>query len=178
MRQAIALVALAAAFAAAGCSPSEEAPPADPARARLEKVLAAVRAETGAQAHGDVLWYGPDNLYDYINGQAEEYLAAGFERLVHSEWKAASGTGDGYVEIDLYDMASPKGVAAVLVPPPADKATELAPGVAAYLDAGMCEFGAGRYYVRLTARRDVEGQGPLVDALAKAVAKAVSTPGP
>ncbi len=176
MRYAI-LLGSAAALIVCGCNGSEDAAPADGPRAEMTKILEAVNA-TGAARQGDVLWYTPENLYDYINGMAEEYLDAGFVRLSHSEWKAAGAAGNAYVEIDLYDMASPKGVAAVMTAPPQDKTAEVAPGVTAYRDEGLCEFGAGRYYVRLTARPDAEGQKALLDALARAVAEKASASGP
>jgi hypothetical protein len=166
-----------AALILCGCNGSEDAAPADGPRAEMMKILEAVNA-TGAARQGDVLWYTPEDLYDYINGMAEEYLDAGFVRLSHSEWKAAGAAGNAYVEIDLYDMASPKGVAAVMTAPPQDKTAEVAPGVKAYRDEGVCEFGAGRYYVRLTARPDAEGQKALLDALARAVAEKASASGP
>ena len=166
-----------AALILCGCNGSEDAAPADGPRAKMMKILEAVNA-TGAARQGDVLWYTPEDLYDYINGMAEEYLDAGFVRLSHSEWKAAGAAGNAYVEIDLYDMASPKGVAAVMTAPPQDKTAEVAPGVKAYREDGICEFGAGRYYVRLTARHDVAGQKALLAALARAVAEKASASGP
>ena len=147
--------AMAALLMLAGCDGGPEpARPADPAKARLEGIIEAAKA-TGAVPYGEVLWYTRDNLYDYINGMAEEYLDAGFVGLAHSEWKAAGAT-------------------AVMTAPPADKTAEVAPGVKAYRDEGFCEFGAGRYYVRLTARPDAEGQEALLDALARAVAEKAS----
>ena len=172
MRHAIGLVFLSA-IIGAGCSGSDNGTPADSPQAALTKILDAAKA-TGAAPYGDVLWYTRDSLYDYINGMAEEYLDAGFVGLAHSEWKAAGATGNAYVEIDLYDMGSAKGVAAVMTAPPPDKTAEIAPGVTAYRDEGICEFGAGRYYVRLTARPDAEGQKALLDALARAVAEKAS----
>jgi hypothetical protein len=170
-------LASAAALVACGCNGAGDGTPTDGPRADMMKILDAARA-TGAAPYGDVLWYTRDNLYDYINGMAEEFLGAGFVRLAHSEWKAAEATGNAYVEIDVYDMGSPKGVAAVMTAPPDDKTSEVAPGVRAYRDEGFCEFGAGRYYVKLTARPDAEGQEALLDALARAVAEKASASGP
>ena len=176
MRHAI-LLASAAALVAGGCNGSGDGTPADGPQAALMQILDAAKA-TGAAPYGETLWYTRDTLYDYINGMAEEYLDAGFVGLAHSEWKAAGAAGNAYVEIDLYDMGSAKGVAAVMMPPPPDKTAEVAPGVKAYRDEGTCEFGAGRYYVRLTARPTAEGQETLLDALARAVAEKASASGP
>ena len=176
MRYAL-LLATAAALTAAGCSDSQDPTPTDGPQAEVMKILEAAKA-TGAAPYGKVLWYTRENLYDYINGMAEEFLDAGFVRLSHSEWKAAGTGGKAYVEIDLYDMGSPKGVAAVMTAPPPDKTAEVAPGVQAYRDEGLCEFAAGRYYIKLTARPDPEGQKALLDTLARAVAEKASASGP
>jgi len=53
---------------------------------------------------GSPSFFQPDNLFDYINGSAELYLAYGFQRLatvnmVHAEDKS--------IIIDIYDMGTP-----------------------------------------------------------------------
>ncbi|MBL7140585.1 MAG: hypothetical protein ISS74_06715 [Planctomycetes bacterium] len=167
------LAAAVLAWAVAGCGGSDEAGQADEGpQAAMLNILRTATASAGAEPTGQPTWYTPANLYDYIDGQAEEFLAAGFVLLGHSEVKAKGAAGRAYVEIDLYDMAGPTGVKKVMTEPPPDKTAEIAPGVQAYRDAGMCEFGAGRYYVRMTARFDTEGQKGLVEALARGVAEA------
>jgi len=160
---------------AGGCKETDEAVPTggDPQAAVADLIHSATDA-AGAEPTRGTIYYTPANLYDYIDGQAEEFLAAGFVLLSHSEVRAKGAAGKAYVEIDIYDMASPEGVKKVMVAPPPDKAAEIAPGVQAYRDTGLCEFGVGRYYVRLTARFDTAGQKALVDALARGMAKAAA----
>jgi len=170
------LAAVALAWVAPGCDGPDEAAPADgDPQAALAGLLRAAVAAAGAEPAGETTWYTPANLYDYIDGQAEEFLAAGFVLLGHREVRAPGAEGRPYVEIDIYDMAGPEGVRKVMTEPPPDKAAEIVPGVQAYRDAGMCEFGAGRYYVRLTARFDPAGQAALLDALARGIAEAATT---
>lgn len=176
MRHLIGSVLLVAAVAA-GCCGQDEAAPADAARAAMTTLHEAAGTAARAEARGPVTWYTRENLYDYIDGQAEEYFGAGFVLLGHTEWRPAGAAGDGYVELDLYDMGSPEGVAKVMPPPPGDKTVELAPGLAAYRDGDLCEFGAGRYYVRIVARRDDGGLKALVDGLATGVAVRATAPG-
>jgi hypothetical protein len=176
---ALAAAVAAVAFLSAGCRSPEEpdgppevtSPAASGPKAEMQAILDAAASAAGARPSAAVTWYTPDSLYDYINGQAEEFKDAGFVALAHAEYKAADATGDAYVEVDLYRMASPEAVAKVMVEPPPDSTADLAPGVRAYRAAGMCEFGAGPYYVRVTARLDPEGQAGLVDALARAIAE-------
>ncbi|MBE3133505.1 MAG: hypothetical protein IMZ55_08525, partial [Acidobacteria bacterium] len=123
MRHLIGPVLLAAAVAA-GCCGKDEAAPADAARAAMTALHEAAGAAARAEARGPVTWYTRENLYDYIDGQAEEYFGAGFVLLGHTEWKPSGTAGDAYVELDLYDMGSPDGVAKVMPPPPGDKTVE------------------------------------------------------
>ena len=184
MRTLVGLVLLAAlaplgalALLAGGCREPDQAAPEPSGQAQMAGLLDAARTAARAEAKGKVAWYTRANLFDYIDGQAEEFFDAGFVLLGHTEWKPSDAAGDGYVELDLYDMGSPAGVAKVMPPPPGDKTVELAPGVAAYRDGDLCEFGAGRYYVRIVARRDDGGLKALVDGLAKGVAAKATAPG-
>ena len=47
--------------------------------------------------------FGPDRLYEKINGQAELYLSAGFVSL-RSQWFSESENPDSMVEIYIYHM--------------------------------------------------------------------------
>jgi hypothetical protein len=47
--------------------------------------------------------FGPDNLYEKINGQAELYLSAGFVRL-KSQWFAEAQDSDSMFEVYIYHM--------------------------------------------------------------------------
>ena len=165
---AIALVCL-----STGCGSSEEPASGDGPRAEMRRLLQTAADAANARPAGDVTWYTPDNLYDYIDGQAEEFLDAGFIGLAHGEYKAKGATGEAYVEVDLYRMTSAKATKAVMEPPPPDGRMELAPGVQAYRAETLCEFAAGPYYVRITARLDAEGQADMVDALARSLATGI-----
>jgi hypothetical protein len=134
-----------------------------------------------AQPIGGAAWYTSDNLHEYINGAAPGYVEAGFVLLAHSEWKDPERQDDAYVELDVYDMGSAAGVAKVFQEPPPDSTLELAPDAKAYLGETGLEFGVGRYYVKVTARRDAAGQRPFVERLARAVVAAAPpeiVPGP
>ncbi|MCK5196623.1 MAG: hypothetical protein KAQ71_22615, partial [Desulfobulbaceae bacterium] len=47
--------------------------------------------------------FGPDNLYEKINGQAELYLSAGFVHL-KSQWFAEAENPDSLFEVYIYHM--------------------------------------------------------------------------
>jgi len=170
---ALGLPAVALPCLSAGCAPSEE-PAADGPKAEMRTLLHAAAADAAdARPAAEITWYTPQNLYDYIDGQAETFRDAGFVALAHAEYRAKGATGDAYVEVDLYRMTSAEAAGAVMQPPPPDDTLELAPGVQAYRAETLCEFAAGRYYVRISPRLDTAGQAGLVDALARALARGI-----
>ena len=164
---ALTLPAVALLCLSGGCAPSEDA---GGPKAEMQALLRAAADAADARPTADITWYTPENLYDYINGQAEQFHDAGFVLLAHGEYRAKDATGEAYVEVDLYRMASAEATKAVMTPPPPDDAVDLAPGVQAYLGEALCEFAAGPYYVRITPRLDTEGQAALVKDLARALA--------
>ena len=52
--------------------------------------------------------YGPDRLYDYLDGGAERYLGYGFRELVHVRYQLGEDPL-ACVTVDLYDMGGPAG---------------------------------------------------------------------
>ncbi|MBN2420606.1 MAG: hypothetical protein JXL81_14550 [Deltaproteobacteria bacterium] len=57
----------------------------------------------GWTANGDVITYKPSNLWEYIDGAANLYLAYDFKMLKLQEFQ----NGDTVVTVEIYDMGSP-----------------------------------------------------------------------
>jgi len=166
----IGLAALAA-IVVSGCGWGDSAGPAAP-RAAVAKILDAVAAAVPGNRAEEVTWYEPENLYEYVDGAAGTYFDAGFVLLAHSEWRASGGKEGAYVELDIYDMGSPQGALAILAAGRAPETRYLDIGNEAQVSDEGIEMRVGRYYARLVARRDVEGQKEFVKAIAGALAKA------
>lgn len=173
----LAPILLLASLAATGCGRSAPPAPAGDTSAEMARLLDAVQAATGAKRLAETVWYKPDTLFELVDGMDRYYLDSGFARLAYTEWQAAGATGNAYVEINLFDMGSPEGALDILCDSRTDKTRYLDLGNEAQETDDGVELRAGRYYARLTARRDVEGQQAFVRLLAEALAKA-APPGP
>jgi hypothetical protein len=170
MRPSIGLIALAA-MLFGGCGPGDSSAP-DAPRPAMTRILGGVAADVPGQRTGDVMWYEPENLYEYVDGMAGYYVDSGFLLLAHSEWRGRDSKEGAYVELDIYDMGSPVGALDILADARTPQTQYVDLGNEAHeTDDGM-DLRVGGYYVKLVARRDIAGQRDFIKALATAVVKA------
>ncbi len=54
---------------------------------------------------GKPKYFTPDDLYEYINGEAELYISYAFEKLISATYSFKGGEDD-YIVLDIYDMGS------------------------------------------------------------------------
>jgi hypothetical protein len=99
MRRRLALAALSLALGI-GC--------AEPPATDLARLIPDSGSVDGWMLVGEPATYGPDRLYDYLDGGAERYLSYGFRRLIHLRYQRGGDAGTG-VTIDLFDMGSDLG---------------------------------------------------------------------
>lgn len=94
--------------------------------------------------------YQPDNLYEYINGQAPHYIDFGFRQLLVAEY-ASSPTEMPSLIVDLYDMSRRRNAYGLFTGsvPPEEEATALGNG--GYASENLAVFWKGPYYVRVTS---------------------------
>ena len=116
--------------------------------------------------------YGPENLWDYINGQAEFYLNYGFLRVDTAEYRAQSGAPS--VVVEIYQMASAEEAFGIYAAErnPDDRAIEMGSG--GYLGSNVLNFWQGKNYVKLIS---FESSASTEDALI-ALAREISTRNP
>jgi hypothetical protein len=72
-------------------------------RQGLDQIFPGAALEKGWSWHGLPVHYQPENLYDYINGEAELYLSYGFKELATLTyfWGDPEDTS---IVVDIYDM--------------------------------------------------------------------------
>ena len=94
-------------------------------------------------------FFEPQNLWEYINGQAEMYLDYGFELVATAEYGSLDGLGS--VTIEIYQMQSPKHAFGIYAAERSPLDTSIEVGVQGYLSENVLNFWNGPYYIKLTS---------------------------
>ncbi|UCG66459.1 MAG: hypothetical protein JSW12_05395 [Deltaproteobacteria bacterium] len=102
----------------------------------------------GFEQKDPLIVYNRENIFDYLNGEAEVYLSFGFKRLYkQSYWKLESG---GLVLVECYDMDSSEGARGVLEQYFAKQCSGISGlGESACTDTYIILFWRGRYFLRV-----------------------------
>jgi len=91
--------------------------------------------------------YYPENLFEYINGAAEIYLAYDFQELIVSQHK--KGQSEMNVAVEIYNMGSEKNAFGIYSAERFADNTFVDVGLQGYLEEGTLNFLVGQYYVKL-----------------------------
>jgi hypothetical protein len=104
----------------------------------------------GFEQKGPLIVYNKDNIFDYINGEAEVYLSYGFERLYkQSYWNLESG---GLVLVESYDMGSSEGARGVFERYCAERSSGISGlGESACTDSYIVQFQRRNYFFRVAS---------------------------
>jgi hypothetical protein len=124
---------------------------------------------------GPVKNYGPDDLFEYINGEAELYLQHGFKNLVSGFYLNERNEKQG-LSADIYRMAAPleafglysryRGMGAKIV--------EI--GLEGFIGAAQMMFCQGRYFVQLNASGTASLPAGVFLALARGISANLPDP--
>ena len=118
--------------------------------------------------------FGPDTLSDKIDGKAELYLSAGFNRLQCQRF-SNTASAETWMEIFIFDMASQKNAFAVYSSQQREDAVPSpALGRYAYRTANALYWVHGPYYVELIASEASEATLNRMQALAEAFNRATA----
>lgn len=138
----------------------------DGTRDGVEGFLPASGFSEGWALSGKVSHYSPENLYVYINGEAELFLPYGFEALVSAFYIKGDNPAWGIVA-DIYKMGSridAFGIYSNYRDPVAEKTRSGAEG---FVEESQLMFYKDRYFVRLSVSGTVAGARDILVMFAK-----------
>jgi len=116
----------------------------------------------------------PDTLYEYINGAAENYLSYGFVELALGQYGGPDGAE---MTVEIYDMGTPENAFGVYGSERYPDSRFLPLGGQGYIEEGVLNYFAGRFYVKLLAYPAGEGTEAALHAFADGVLRGIPDPG-
>jgi hypothetical protein len=129
-----------------------------------EDLLPASGAVAGWERTGEVGVYLSDNLFDYMDGQAELFFVYRFERLAVQEYQRGD---EGPIIVEVYQVASPADAYGLFSFYATGEPMDL--GASGAVEPGrLISFWQGRFYARVFAYGEAEQES--LSALARQVA--------
>ena len=115
-------------------------------------------------------FYVPENLFDYMDGQAEMYLDYGFVLLVTREYRSADGSP---VNVEIYQMAGPTQAFGIYAAErtPEDRSVEI--GAEGYLGTNVLGFWKGPYYIKILCFQTSPATESLLEKTGTALAEKI-----
>jgi hypothetical protein len=157
-------VGLIAALAAATAVP-EAAPAARGDMAALFPKL------DGWQKKGSVEMYAPGNLYEYIDGAAENFLAYGFRQLAVQEYHNPRNQD---ISAEVYFHGTPENAFGIYGSEKPVAGSYLAVGSQGYGEEGILNFISDAYYVKLNGFDLGPAGGEILKMLAEKIVRAIN----
>jgi hypothetical protein len=158
---------------AAGAS-SGETGDAAAAEASIESLLPASGRIAGWGRDGDMLSYQPENLWEYINGSAENFLTYDFRTVVAQDYIEESGKG---LKVEIYDHGSPLMAFGIYSQYRSPGVDFFEIGNECFGDGYSLHFWKGRYYVKVNVFEESELTARAMEAFARDVAGVIEPAG-
>jgi len=118
----------------------------------------------GAVAKHAASFYGPENLYEYMDGAADIFVLYGVRQMLHIDLRAQAAD----ISVDVFDMGSADTAFGMYAAERSPDFHFIAIGAEGYQYEGMLNFLQDRYYVKLL------GFGDGADATLETVARTLS----
>ncbi len=145
-----------------------------PVSTELKKTLASLLPqdrEVDARLTEGPAFYGPGNLYEYIDGGAEAFVGYDFVALAHAVYQK----GDAEITVDVYDMRRPDNAYGIYSSERSPDYSFLSVGAEGYQGDLLINFCHDRYYVKLSAFSDTQKGAALLESFARKISSAIGT---
>jgi hypothetical protein len=118
----------------------------------------------GAVEQNAPSFFGPENLYQYMDGGADIFVLYGMRTLLHLDLRAKAVD----VTLDMFDMGSTDSAFGMYAAERSPDYRFISIGAEGYENVGILNFLQDRYYIKLA------GFGDGADAVLQALARALS----
>jgi hypothetical protein len=119
----------------------------------------------------------PGNLYEYINGAAEIYLAYDFKELIVGQYEKDKEVEEASLSIEIYDMGNEKNSFGIYSAERFSESQFIPIGNQGYLEEGTLNFVVGRYYIKLLCFDCGEKSDEILKSFSNRIVKRVKDKG-
>ncbi|MBS3818376.1 hypothetical protein KGY73_02565 [bacterium] len=126
----------------------------------------------GWKAQGEGEFYGPESIFDYIDGAGEVYRAYNFKKLLARKY---SQKGQPHIHADVFDMGESRNAFGVFTHDLEGKKMGLGQG--STYKGGLLSFWKGRFFVSLYAEEMTEKATKTLKDLGSIVDSRILHPG-
>lgn len=155
--------------AARGAAGEEAQEPGD-----IAKLLPAGMDSAGWKLDGEPLAYDAENLWEYIDGSADNFLSYDFRRVIAQNYVSEGGAG---LKVEIYEHGSPLMAYGIYAQMRSPGLEYIDIGNEAFADEYSINFWKGRYYVRVAVFKTDEALRSAADAFARAAAARIADGG-
>ncbi|HLD30228.1 MAG TPA: DUF6599 family protein [bacterium] len=128
----------------------------------------------GWKQSGEIQTFSPENLYEYINGAADLYLAYDFEELKVAEYQNEEKAA---VTVEVYRQRAPYEAFGIYSQERLPAAEVLAIGAQGYTEGDYLNFFTGPYYVKISLYQAGPDGREVLTSFAKKVAEKLGEKG-
>jgi hypothetical protein len=119
--------------------------------------------------------YGPESLFEYIDGAAEAFI--NYDMIDAAVGQFKQNGGKATLSVDVYDMGRPLNAFGIYTTERFAESRFLPIGVQGYLEEGTLNFLAGKYYVKIMAYDAGDKTEPVLRAFAAEILRKIGDPG-
>jgi len=119
--------------------------------------------------------YGPETLFEYIDGAAENFISYNFVELALGQYRGADGKAE--LTVEIYDMGASDNAFGIYGSERYPESRFLPIGVQGYIEDGVLNFYAGRFYVKLMAYEAGDKTDAALKDFAAGIVKGIPVPG-
>lgn len=140
----------------------------------LMALLPEDNAVEGWTRKSEVRFFGPDDLFEYINGAAENYLIYDFQQVLTTEYSHAQKESEAVVEI--YRMRDPRSAFGIYASELNTDSEFLQIGSEGYLGGTALHFWSGPYYAKITVFQESDDLKESMKAFAQRLSEKMGSP--
>jgi hypothetical protein len=151
------------------------AAPFRPAAVRGASVLSLLPQVAGWINAEEPKRFGPDSLFEYIDGAAEAFINYDFVELALGQYKKPGAAGT--MTIEIYDMGASRNAFGIYSTERYPESKFLPIGTQGYIEEGTLNFLAAHYYVKMMAYETGAPTEAILKAYAAEILKKIGEPG-